>query len=347
MRYISSIHVAALAALACHGGPASAAVLYSDNFNTDTSASWNKNYAPTASSANQQATWAFDYSAFGIPAAPGASDTLGLRLRANIPGGAANPVTTRPAGTTSGLSVSPTGQDFGTQYKVSFYAWSNFNGAANASGLADNGASEGGTNNIMMAVGTSGTVPLVVGNTTLVTNGQMDGIGFATSGDGGITNDYRVYPKSGTIVPAGAVYSAGALANTNAYYMTLFPPVSAPAVQQALSTAEYAGDASNTQAGLTQAGAFGFAWHKVELTKDGNLVTWDIDGTRIATYDASALTMGGNNLALGVSDVNTSTTRHPSLLFTVFDNLEVVSVPEPTVGFAVIGLAAALRRRRA
>lgn len=347
MRHIRCIHVAALAALTGCGGFASAAVLYTDNFNADTSASWNVNYAPTAGSANQSATWAFDYSAFGIPAAPGSADTLGLRLRANIPGGAANPVTTRPAGTTSGLSVSPTGQNFGSQYKVSFYAWSNFNGAANASGLADNGASEGGTNNIMMAVGTSGTVPLVVGNTALVTNGQMDGIGFATTGDGGITNDYRVYPKSGTIVATGSsVYSATATANTNAYYMSLFPPVSAPAIQQALSTAEYGSDAFNTQAGSTQAGAFGFAWHKVELTKDGNLVTWDIDGTRIATYDASALTLGGNNLALGVSDVNSTTTRHPSLLFTVFDNLEVVSVPEPATAFALVALTAALRRRR-
>ena len=41
-------------------------------------------------------------------------------------------VTSRPAGTTSGLSVSPTGQNFGTKYQATFYAWSNFNGAPNA-----------------------------------------------------------------------------------------------------------------------------------------------------------------------------------------------------------------------
>ncbi len=46
----------------------------------------------------------------------------------------------------------------------------------------------------------------------------------------------------------------------------------------------------------------------------------------IATYDANALTLGGSNLALGVSDVNTSTARHPALEFTVFDNLTVSSV---------------------
>src|SRR3954451_3910976 len=133
-------------------GRASAAILYSDNFNVDTSANWTVNIAPSTPAAvatQQQATFAYDYSALGIPAAPGSGDTLGLRLRANIPGGAANPVTNRPAGVTSGLSVSPIGQNSGTKYQVSFYAWSNFNGPPNANGLADNANSEGGTNNVM------------------------------------------------------------------------------------------------------------------------------------------------------------------------------------------------------
>src|SRR5206468_10567283 len=123
--------------------------------------------------------------------------------------------------------------------------------------LADNANSEGGTNNVMFGIGTSGTVPLVVGNTGLVTNGQMDGIGFATTGDGGITNDYRAYPVSGTFAPVSSGdYAAGSNANTAAYYQALFGTHTAPAAQLALSTAEYGSDASNTQAGSTQAGAF-------------------------------------------------------------------------------------------
>ena len=68
-------------------GRASAVTYFSDTFNTDTSGSWTQNKAPTANAANQQATWLFDHSTFGIPAAPGnaANDTLGLRLRADIP----------------------------------------------------------------------------------------------------------------------------------------------------------------------------------------------------------------------------------------------------------------------
>lgn len=346
----------ATAVLASIPALARAQILYQANFNLPTDiSSWNVNIATTSTTTTNDALTGFDYSAFGIPSAPAnpvlpgpaPTDTLGLRLRANVPAD-----TTRPAGVVSGLSVSPTGRNFGPSYQVSFWAWSNFNGAPNASGLADNANSEGGTQNVMMAVGTSGTVPLVVGNTGLATNGQMDGVGFATTGDGGINNDFRVYPKSGTIVPGTntAVYPAGSNSNANAYYTAVFPSQSAPAIQQVLSSAEYGGDASNTQAGQTQAGAFGFAWHYVVLSTDGTTATWDVDGTRLANLDLSTLgPLGGNNFALGQSDVNGSTTRHPSLVFTVFDNLAVtpVAVPEPgTLALTALALPVLLRVRR-
>ena len=326
--------------LLCAPIVAPAAVLFSDDFNTNSSSLWTTNNAPAASSGTQQATFAFDYSPFGIPPAPGSSDTLGLRLRSNIPIVGGVEVTTRPAGATSGLSVSPTGKNFGTSYRMSFYAWINFNGAPNAQGLADNASSEGGTHNILFAVGTSGTVPLVVGNTTLVTGGQMDGIGFATTGDGGIANDYRVYPKSGSFSPTNTgIYAANMTSNSSPYYTSLFPSVSAPAVQQDLSTAEYGSDAFNTQAGLTQAGAFGFAWHKVEITKSNNIVSWTVDDTAMATIDVtSLLPLGGNNIAIGDSDVNTTTTRHPSLLFSLIDNLvvtDIASAVPPTLQYGL------------
>lgn len=347
-------HLCFLAGISTCGwwaAPAGAAIIFSDDFNTNSSASWTVNVAPTANASLQSAEFAYDYGIFGIPPAPGSLDTLGLRLRANIPGGAANPVTTRPAGVTSGLSVSPTGQNFGTKYQATFYAWSNFNGAPNASGLADNGNSEGGTNNVMFALGTSGTVPLVVANTSLVTNGVMDGIGFATTGDGGIVNDYRVYPASGTFAPVSSGwYAAGATANTAAYYQGIFGTHTAPAAQLLLSSAEYGGDAFNTQAGSTQAGAFGFAWHKVILTRDGNIATWDVDDARIATVDLTQVInpLGGNNIAVGVSDVNSTTTRHPSLLFTVIDNLQVsdTPVPEPAAMLLIATASVSMLCRR-
>jgi len=274
------------------------------------------------------------YSGFGIPAPPGSSDTLGLRLRANLPlDGSGNEVTTRPTGTTSGLSVSPTGKDFGTNYILSYDAWGNFFGAPNADGLADNAASEGGTYNIMSVVGTSGTVPLVVANTSLVTNGVMDGIGLATTADGGITSDFRIYPANGTIVPGtNAAYKAGSNGNTATLYATTFPAKTAPAIQQTLSTAEYGGDAMNTQAGSTQPGAFGFAWHHVVITKNNDRVTWVVNGTTLVDADISGIGLGGNNIGLGVSDVNSTTARHPSLAFLIVDNVLVTDVPPAQLG---------------
>jgi hypothetical protein len=132
--------------------------------------------------------------------------------------------------------------------------------------------------------------------------------------------------------------------------MDLFGTHTAPAIQQTISTAEYGSDAFNTQAGSTQAGAFGFAWHKVQLIKNGNTARWVIDDAPIADLDISSLALGGANIALGVSDVNGSTTRHPSLLFTVFDNLTVESVPEPAsmslVGLGLVAIGLVSRRRR-
>jgi hypothetical protein len=327
-----------LAILAGCASRASAVVLFSDNFNTNTSANWTKNAAPAANAATQTADFAFDYSVYGIPPAPGSSDTLGLRLRANVPIVGGVEMTTRPAGVLSGLSMSPTGQNFGTNYKAEFYAWSNFFGSPNASGLADNGNSEGGTANTLFAIGTSGTVPLVVGNggsTPLASGASMDGIGFATTADGGLPNDWRVYPKSGTFVlsTTAGVYAAAptgnatANANTDPYYVAKFPMQTAPANEHTIASTEYGSDAADVMAGNMQAGSFGFAWHKVTLTKTGGTVTWDIDGNRIAQYDVSALTLGGNNIALGQSDVNGTTARHPALVFTVFDNLTVMDVP--------------------
>ncbi len=314
----------------------SAVVLFSDNFNTDSSSLWTQNKA--GDPAKQQAQFAFDYySAFGIPPAPGSSDTLGLRLRANLPIVDGVEVTTRPAGVTSGLSLSPTGKDFGSNYILSMDVWSNFFGHTGGAGLAENGPSEGGTNNIMFAVGTSGAAPLVVGNTGLAAGGAMDGIGLATTSDGGITSDYRIYPASGTIVAAeNPAYLAGGTANTLPLYATTFPPVSAPTIQQTIANQEYSGypppGPNNPLSGQTQQGAFGFAWHHVVIRVENGNLTWTVNGTKLVEADISEIGLGGNNIAIGVSDVNDSTARLPSLVFTIFDNLVVTDITAGTSG---------------
>ncbi|WP_428307867.1 PEP-CTERM sorting domain-containing protein [Lacipirellula sp.] len=337
---ISPLHVCiCLAASTLGAASASAQVLFSDNFNVNSSASWTTNAGPAASIPKQSATFAFDYSALGIPAAPGSGDTLGLRLRANIPGTPEAPVTTRPTGTISGLSLSPTGKSFGTSYKLEFYAWANYFGYNG--NLGDNVNSQGGTNNVYFGVGTAGTTPAVLGQPGAIATGIPDGVTFATTGDGGIADDYRAYlpgvaaPIAGT---TAGVYAAGAAADAlkseSTFYTNLFPSVSAPAVQQTIAANEYTEPTTpvpiaNPMLGISAAGSIGFAWQKITVTKNGNAVTWAINDNLIATVDAASVTLGGQNILIGASDVNTGTARYPSLVFTLFDNLTVTSLAPP------------------
>lgn len=339
--------VGLLALVSCTSNFAAAQTLFSDNFNVNSSGSWTINSAPAANANQQEASFAWDYSAFGIPAAPGSADTLGLRLRANIPGSAAAPVTTRPVQVLSGLSLSPTGKDFGANYQLSFHVWSNYFGSPNAQGLTDNFNSQGGTFNVLAAVGTSGTVPLAAGQgmagatAPIVANTNIDGIAFVNSNDGGLTDDVRVFVQANVpATTASGVYAAGTAASTvntaanplnnkHEFYTSKFPAQTAPAVQQDIATAEYGADASPVMAGSTEAGTFGFAWHKVDIIKNGGTVTWKINDNVFSTVDVSALTLGGNNIAIGQSDVNTGTARHPALAFTVYDNLIVTALAAP------------------
>jgi hypothetical protein len=89
---------AAVAVLSLHAA-APAQVIFSDNFDVDTSANWNTNIS-TNNPTGSKATYAFDYSTVGIPSAPNSvgGTTRGLKLEANT-------ITT--AGVVSGLSVSP------------------------------------------------------------------------------------------------------------------------------------------------------------------------------------------------------------------------------------------------
>jgi hypothetical protein len=302
-----------------------AQTLFSENFDTDTSALWTVNSAAVNSTGNN-AVFAFDYSTVGIPAAPGsAGTTRGLRLEANVSGGAQ-----------TGLSVSPTGLILPSDYVLRFNLWQNFNGPAPGGGNGSTQVSGAG-------VGTAGTTAQWAGGPT------YDSVFFGATGDGGSSIDYRVYPAANTAVPASGYYAAGTSLtpdsrnNADAYYAG-FGNQTPPAAQTALFP---------QQTGATAAGAQGFQWHDVVITKNGGTVTWDIDGVRIATVPTSGLTLGGNNILLNQYDINnTSSTdvNATALLFGLFDNVTVTAVPEPST-FALLGAAGVIfgvaRRRKA
>lgn len=290
----------------------SAGNLYSEDFEIDPTANWVVNNGPSDSAAN----FFFDYSAVGIPAAPGGTGTRGMKLQANLTNGIF-----------SGMSASPIGQNFTGDYKVSFDWWESFNGPAPAGG-------SGSTNLGTFGIGTAGATPQWPG-------GVQDSVWFGGTGDGNSSSDWRAYSTAAptSYTAASGVYAAGAVNNSAAYY-SVFGNVTAPAAQVALFP---------QQTGTTLVGSAGWTWHRVEINRTASSITWTVDGVLIATIDPTTVTFGGGNIFFGHSDINaTSSTdvNDAALLFTLIDNIAVT--PEPislTLLAGGLGLIAFRRRR--
>ena len=287
--------------------PAAAGTLFSDAFETDSSANWNIN----ASAANCDAAFAFDYSTIGIPPAPhsAGATTLGLKMRADSP--------LLGAASLSGLSVSPKNQNFTNDFRLRFDMWLNYPGFFPGGGA---GSTQLGTAGI-----TSGSRAQWLGGALT----PRDSVYFGITGDGGSTVDVRAYTNGSAVLPTGSgVYSAGtqtSAGTTEDAYYSVFGRLTAPAAQ----TASYA-----TQTGLTAVGAPGMVWHDVVITKLGSTLTWTIDGLSMATVNAAKLGYTlSTNIFVGYSDINVfaTTVALDAVLFELVDNLVVESLPAPVI----------------
>jgi hypothetical protein len=297
-----------------------AATLYSQDFDVDDTANWTVN-DPGLS--DILADFHYDYSAIGVPAAPGGSSTRGLKMTANNSGGVF-----------SGFSVSPNGQNFTGNYRVKFNLWQNYVGPVGPGG---NGTTQLST----FGIGTSGTTAFWPGAAT------KESVAFAVTLDGGSAADYRAYSTAApTSYPAGnAVYLApgGAINENNAYYTAAFPSQLAPAAQVALFPG---------QTGSTDPGEISFAWREVTIDVIGGFATWSVDGLPIAAVDLSTVTLGGGNILFGHSDTNAGSSNDPNdtlLNVTLIDNVVVTVIPEPAslslLGLSLAGLLASRPRR--
>jgi hypothetical protein len=290
----------------------SSAQLYSDTFDTDTSA----NYI-ISKDTDSSATFAYNYSVLGIPSAPHSTGgtTKGLRLEAN------NGDLT---GAIAGISLSPIGKSFTLDYHFRFDMWINANGPFPMGGT-------GSSQFVTAGVGTAGT-------SVHKPSGTADGTWFAVGGDGQSGTDYRAYLGITSQAPASGCFAAGTAATarnaSDPYYASKFPGHSPPALQQA----NYA-----AQTGALIDGAVGFGWHVVDIAKSGTSVTWSIDGYAIATVTDAAI--NGDNLTIGYLDPFPSFSDNPALSFGLIDNLQVI--PEPTpIALSGLGAGALLLLRR-
>jgi GH25 family lysozyme M1 (1,4-beta-N-acetylmuramidase) len=282
------------------------AVVFVDSFDSNTTTNW----AVNTSSSDTSATFSFDYSTLGILSAPNSTGgtTRGVQMKANL-----------SLGAVAAVSLSPTNQSFGGDYRLHFDGWINVNGPFPSGGA-------GSTEFLVAGIGTAGNLSEWTGNTS------ADGVYFTVNGDGGSSDtsatiaDYNAYIGASVQLASTGDYWAGtdstARGNGNFYYITAIPSGhSAPALQQA----NYP-----QQTGTLNAGTFGLAWHDVIVSKRGSIVDWAIDGVRIATI--SNATFAANNVFVGFWDPFASLSSNNAINFGLVDNVRVeVPAIAPTI----------------
>jgi hypothetical protein len=257
--------------------------------------------------------FAFDYSAAGIPPAPGSTTTIGLKLQSNL-----------SQADLGGFSVNPNGLDLNAltddgDYSLTFYAWSSTLGGT--VGFPTGGS--GSTNLSSFGILTAATESETLLNT--------DGVWFSYTGDGGSSADYRAYSSeesdsydASSGEPHG-IYHAGGRNGTAQLYID--------AVGGAVTVPQSVKDAFPTQnmEGTLSAGAAAFQWHHNEIRKVGDVVEWYMNGIKLITIEMADFEVptGGGNISFGHHDINyTSSTDGLAvdMLFTLIDNIVVTEI---------------------
>lgn len=311
-----NLFVASFAALLAFANVSYAAPLYVENFDVDPTANWTVN-DPGLS--DILVDFNYDYSLIGVPPAPGGATTRGLKMTANNSGGVF-----------SGFSVSPSGESFSGNYKLSFDMWQNYVGPLGPGG-------SGTTQLSTYGIGTAGNLAFWPGAAT------KESVAFGTTLDGGSASDFRIYSSAAptSYASGNAVYlSTGSTINNSDAYYAGFTSKSAPAAQLGL----FAG-----QTGSTDAGETSFAWRHVVIDVAGGFATWSIDGLALGKVDLSTVTLGGGNIFFGHSDTNAGSSSDPNdtlLNVTLIDNVQVVPEPSTLLLSVVIVVGALVGRRR-
>ena len=294
------------------------AVLFSDDFNGINSSNlWRINLADPNT---DHVEFNYDYSAVGIPVAPGTTDgtRLGLRMRCG------NDVLQF-----DGLSLSPTNGNFTGNYRLKFDMWINYNGP-----MPDGGP--GSTQNFDAGVGTTGDHPVWFNNPNSV------GLWFTCTGDGAdgdVDGDYTAFLADAQYKDDTGFYAAGTgagpntgIRNASHPFYSLWGGQAAPADQLALFPG---------QTGVANAGNAGMAWHTVVITKLADTVKWQIDGVTICTVTNDPVNLS-TNVFVGYQDKFASgvVSPVPEMSFGLVDNLRVetyLSAPISITAIAIVG----------
>ncbi len=295
-----------LAAVICVPAMAFGGVLYSSDLTDGT------NWTINEKGGTNTATFGWDYSAMGIPAAPGSADTLGLYLSAND----------GPTATSyGGITASPTGQTFSGNYQMSFDFWSNYNGPAPAGGSGSTEYTGGG-------IGYDGT--------SVESSYEGSGARLLTVGDSSSARDWRMYKGATEQWVASNQYDVSTNNNTAPEFAAIAP---------AVDISQFAGQG---QTGITDIGGPAFAWHHVVITviEAAGTAHFEIDGLSLGTCDNAIGSPTNLSGGIHLTHADYYSSMSGALGFAVFDNLVVTDVPEPaSLALLAIGGLALIRRR--
>lgn len=277
-----------------------ATVLYSDDFDADTSANWAVFNEGQNGTPDFDVKFSFDYSAVGIPAAPNTvgGTTRALRLTVNKN----DDVADRAA-----VSLFPKDQVFGGNYALRFDMWMNYPGAAFGAG------GEGSTEFSFFGLNFLGdkmSWPFSL---------DSDGLAFAATGEGGAAGDYRTFEgvtgqamarKTGTA--GGFLDHDGAGGPEDENFLL---PKDHP-LQVMFPTPPYESE-----------GSPGKHWVEVEVRQENNEIVWSINGYEMSRRPNSSPWTGGN-IMLGYMDVFASICIPKDQGYVLYDNVRVVSLED-------------------
>ncbi len=300
----TSLLCAAALSFATSGVASAATILFRDQM-TD-AAPWGANLGPTGDTAY---TFNTAYDLLGIPEAPntavGDAPSRGVKLEANQ--------NTPGAGTY--FTLYPLGRSFTGSYRLRFDAWQNFE------------------------VGGGGTTEFLGGGIGYddITADIASGAQVMATGDGGSSNDWRVFKSPPQFFVPDADMAAGTHQGADPYYTDFLPAVAA----------------AQGQAGTSTPGSPGFQWITWDIAVDGDDVTIHIekpDASRllIAAYDRTDTSDGSagvstdGNISLFYADFFSSVSSSPALTFGLIDNVEVSVVPEPAASVLLLVAASLL-----
>ena len=296
--------LAALAAGLAPSAFAQVGELYSDPFDTDTSAQWTVLEGSENGVPDYTADFAFDYSTLGVPAAPHSSGntTRGLKLTVN------KDTLESSAGTSyaAGVSLYAKDRSFSGNHALRVDMWLGYNGTA----FGGTGSTEFGTFGINHA-----------GNKVAFPDASVtdsDGVWFAVTGEGGASRDYRAYEGLAGATPVE-------LTGWDAGFLDRDGDLTTEFEVNPDQTNDFPLQAMFPSPPFETPGAPGKRWVQVEVRQQEGVVTWLLDGYVIASRpNLSGFAAG--TVMLGNLDVFASIAIPREENFVLFDNVRVLDL---------------------